>query len=404
MKKQHFSENSQSKNSPGDTKDGPENQENLSPFLDENYCRPHISEIVMHQNNTIALDSLLRMDNKSPDVCKKLNDNFDEVENFPSDLHTLSNSYLENDFSEELQSQVENVKGNITCKVSKLLCLECDKMFEKVSLKENVHHVDFVNTDYQGKELTKKATHQNFNNMPHSTNNGLNISMKSLTSLADGQLQRNSQKDGDLTVSPKPLRKLDSSLPHAIHSNFSTEQDQKCIVKFDYDHECRIVHRTDCKTVEDAATPIGSEIENDFMKPDNIPKLSCHGVTSLDSKIDSPSGDLNQMKSTTEMSYIPPGNYQLHTTHNDHTERKNKHMSNKENVRTDARKKVVILLSDSDSDSVWEDGQESDDSDCGKYDISLSSRLVKDLSNEKTSNAIKATCAGFIKTAGYVIA
>ncbi|XP_028397689.1 acidic repeat-containing protein-like [Dendronephthya gigantea] len=382
-KKQHFLEDSRTKTPL--VNNGSKNQENSSSFLDENNCSPLISENAMHQKNTVILESVFSMDKNSPDVRKKLNDHFDEENNFSPDFHILSS--CKNDFGEQLQSQMENAKDNIPCKVSNQLHLEYDKTFEKFLLEQNVQqHVDSVNTEYLGNELIKEAIEQNFNtNMPGSLNNTLDLSMKSVTSLTDDQLQRNLQKDDNLTtVFPKPLKKFYALSHHSKHGNASTEQDQESIVLFDNDKH-KIFNNSDIdKTVEDATTPMSSEVQNDFMKPDDVLNSNGNGITSLVSKIDPPLPDLEEKKSTTGTSCMSGNDY----------------LSNKENMWTHARKKkVVILLSDSDSDSVWEDEQTSDDSDCGKYDISLSSRLVKDLTNKKALNTTKAKSAGHIKTA-----
>lgn len=78
--------------------------------------------------------------------------------------------------------------------------------------------------------------------------------------------------------------------------------------------------------------------------------------------------------------------------------------SNKENVCIPgSKKKVIILSSDSDSESVWEDVVDSDDSDCKKYDISLSSRLGKWLSLSETTKHTRDTeTDDFIKEPKYV--
>ena len=71
-------------------------------------------------------------------------------------------------------------------------------------------------------------------------------------------------------------------------------------------------------------------------------------------------------------------------------------LSNKENLR------LQVLLS-SDSDSVWEDKIESDESDCEKHDISLSSRLGIKLSlQENIENTNTPTTSGSIRKIKYV--
>ena len=79
-------------------------------------------------------------------------------------------------------------------------------------------------------------------------------------------------------------------------------------------------------------------------------------------------------------------------------------LSNKENACIPgSKKKVIILSSDSDSESVWEDVVDSDDSDCKKYDISLSSRLGKCLSLSDTTKHNKDTeTDDFINEPKYV--
>lgn len=66
-------------------------------------------------------------------------------------------------------------------------------------------------------------------------------------------------------------------------------------------------------------------------------------------------------------------------------------------------KKVIILSSDSDYDSVWEDGSESEESDCDSYNKQLQpeSHFEKNLSHTTTKEA-KTNPGSFFKTPRYV--
>ena len=179
-----------------------------------------------------------------------------------------------------------------------------------------------------------------------------------------------------------------------------------------YDDESAISNKCDSHQIVarisdsnnlDHGTAVCSQIQNDFVQDSdkNFLESNGHNTDSISSLLISP-----QLKKTTHATEKSPLTCRPINGSNDAAdENDDVHLSNKENVCTPAiKKKVIILSSDSDNDSVWEDAVDSDDSDCGKYNIS-SSRLEENLPENKTTKEVNTKTGGSsIRKPKYVIA
>jgi hypothetical protein len=430
-----------------------------SPFLDSLSCSSQSSDVsvVLHQENAM-LDSSPLSGDESTDVCRKLKNDFEQVENPFPDLNVTSSFLQNNDLKTHLEQRLKNTKPYSTGKVIKLLDWECDgetNSFKKVSLQTTPHsdHVKSTETDSLGKHPTNETITSSCkgNELDISmTNNQLQSKSHEVTdeSVQCGEvknysnqnsvfdlkhcesnhsyeepIQSNTRSDV-LSVSPKiensidqnvfqPKKEFVTSSTHVKQISSSTRPDESLIcfhplvddnngyIVGYYDDESKTSNKCDSRQMNlqveqsesnnfddgtaDFCTTVCSkiQIQKDFVKGSdkNVLETNAHHTDLVSTLLISP-----QLKKTTNTTKKLPLTCRLSNGSND-ADGNGELQSNKENVCTPATKKEVIFLS-SDSDSVWEDALDSDDSDCGKYNISLSSRLGKTTNLEMAGSCV----------------
>jgi hypothetical protein len=429
-----------------------------SPFLDSLSCSSQSSDVsvVLHQENAM-LDSSPLSGDESTDVCRKLKNDFEQVENPFPDLNVTSSFLQNNDLKTHLEQRLKNTKPYSTGKVIKLLDWECDgetNSFKKVSLQTTPHsdHVKSTETDSLGKHPTNETITSSCkgNELDISmTNNQLQSKSHEVTdeSVQCGEVKNYSNKNSVfdlkhcesnhsyeepiqsntrsdvLSVSPKiensidqnvfqPKKEFVTSSTHVKLISSSTRPDESLIcfhplvddnngyIVGYYDDESKTSNKCDSRQMNlqveqsesnnfddgtaDFCTTVCSkiQIQKDFVKGSdkNVLETNAHHTDLVSTLLISP-----QLKKTTNTTKKLPLTCRLSNGSND-ADGNGELQSNKENVCTPATKKEVIFLS-SDSDSVWEDALDSDDSDCGKYNISLSSRLGKTTNLEMNTKA-----------------
>ena len=370
---------------------------------------------ISHQENAI-LDSFPTSKDESPVVCRKLNDDFEHAEN-------ISNlgSFRGNDSQGCLEHEWKTTKQEDTGEEIELSVRDCGSN-EQVSLETTLH------SDSGNSAKTERCSEKHTAEEAITSNckgNKSEIFTTSFSPVTNVQLQSvilrvssiiENNNDGNVFEPKGKYNALSTNVKQNNSNTFAScdgplksfnclnnggDIIRSCDDESTTSNKCnshQIIKHSESTNFEHG-TAVCLDVKTDFKVSDeNAPEFDRCNTDSVSSFIDS------QLKADFRkellLSCRPSGSDAVKT---------DALLTNKGNgKKPESKKKVIILSSDSDSDSVWQDALDFDDSDCGKYDISLSSRLGENSSNkrsEKTRKEIKTDFSSTtkLKYVGYKV-
>ena len=378
-------------------------QDLSSPFLDDPNYRLQISS----QENAMLYSTPVS-DEEGPDVCRELKNDFEKTENCVVDCQ-LSNSFLENSsLKVRLEQKVENTKLGNTGEGMKWLNGECKarNSFKQVAVDTTPSFNNFVSSKNSEKHLTSEDIASNSKGKSVIfTNSFRSLENDQLQKIPDsvcGQIENcnnhNTVYGEGRNSYNEPAESNTRSSILLVPAETKTVIDQNVFQstsKFDIPPTNGKQTRSD--TGRNAFLTCLNKFTDDNVynvessEDENVVSSKCSSRQNESNTCNENVADLvssssirQLLKEETAPTKKSPLVCQLNRDSNDGNDEQS---SNKENVCTlGKKKKVVILSSDSDSDSVWEDALDSDDSDCRKYNIPLSCRLEKYLSLGETKD------------------